>query len=449
MIFNINNYIAESADNKQYGVPEEKKFPLDSEAHVRSAVKFFNYVKPEYEEELASNIKKKIKEYDLDISIGDKNRLKKYIKESYIIENTDKFEFIDLNTDEAKKYLEGEKYWEKFKDYHINNSKGEIVIDKEKDCLAGYIFINDSRSDSEGFITPLEVVKKYRNQGLGTKLLKDAINKYNAIDLVVKKNNKNAYNLYLKNGFVVIGDGNEKNDIWMKLKSKLDKHDKIVKESVNLDKEEMALNAINPIVGTNTCKPYVAVASSGGILDTKRYGLSSDLVSDKYLVIDEDKNKESYHLEMTDASFLANGQFEVYEYVGNRSDKIAQIYQAYKENKSLYDPNFIYTCLSGKKLLSEDQIEFDTNFKKVNLEQYKDKIESIEYTMINGDNDISFPVLEGYNGLNINPELKKYDYISFREDMNGYYAIDTLTNNRTKSVKDINDITESMIISLR
>ena len=211
----------------------------------------------------------------------------------------------------------------------------------------------------------------------------------------------------------------------------------------------MALNAINPIVGTNTCKPYVAVASSGGILDTKRYGLSSDLVSDKYLVIDEDKNRESYHLEITDASILANGQFEVYEYVGNRSDKIAQIYQAYKENKSLYDPNFIYTCLSGKKLLSEDQIEFDSNFKKVNLEKYKDKLESIKSTMINGDNDIYFPVLEGYNGLSINPELKKYDYISFREDIDGYYAIDTLTNNRTKSVKDINDITESMIISLR
>ena len=69
--------------------------------------------------------------------------------------------------------------------------------------------------------------------------------------------------------------------------------------------------------------------------------------------------------------------------------------------------------------------------------------------MINGDNDISFPVLEGYNGLSINPELKKYDYISFREDVDGYYAIDTLTNNRTKSVKNINDITESMILSLR
>ena len=431
MIFNINNYITESADDKQYGVPEEKKFPLDSEAHVRSAVKFFNYVKPEYEEELASNIKKKIKEYDLDISIGDKNRLKKYIKESYIIESNEACRIIPLSTQSINKYKDDFKALS-----HIrinNNTNGILFVDEGDKCIG---VINTENKNGEIWIQAFEISKKYQHQGYGKKLLQYAINNLKATKLSVRKNNYNAISLYKNNGFKNIGE----NDYQYIMS---------IKESVHLDKEEMALNAINPIVGTNTCKPYVAVASSGGILDTKRYGLSSDLVSDKYLVIDEDKNKESYHLEITDASFLANGQFEVYEYVGNRSDKIAQIYQAYKENKSLYDPNFIYTCLSGKKLLSEDQIEFDSNFKKVNLEKYKDKLESIKSTMINGDNDIFFPVLEGYNGLSINPELKKYDYISFREDIDGYYAIDTLTNNRTKSVKDINDITESMIISLR
>ena len=35
-----------------FGVPSKRKFPLDTEAHVRSAIKFFNYVDPEDEEEL-------------------------------------------------------------------------------------------------------------------------------------------------------------------------------------------------------------------------------------------------------------------------------------------------------------------------------------------------------------------------------------------------------------
>ena len=71
-----------------FGVPELRKFPLDSEEHVRSAIKFFNYVDPEYEEELAKNIKKAMKKYGInDVKIGDKNRLKKYIPSDMMKEN--------------------------------------------------------------------------------------------------------------------------------------------------------------------------------------------------------------------------------------------------------------------------------------------------------------------------------------------------------------------------
>ena len=34
-------------DDSEFGVSSKRKFPLDTEAHVRSAVKFFNYVEPE------------------------------------------------------------------------------------------------------------------------------------------------------------------------------------------------------------------------------------------------------------------------------------------------------------------------------------------------------------------------------------------------------------------
>lgn len=51
--------------DKEYGIPEEKKFPLDTRAHVISAVKFFNYAKPRFRKELAKNLIKKIKEYDI------------------------------------------------------------------------------------------------------------------------------------------------------------------------------------------------------------------------------------------------------------------------------------------------------------------------------------------------------------------------------------------------
>lgn len=66
----------------KYGVPEQKKFPLPDADHVRSAIKFFNYVQPKYEKELARAILRKAKEYNVDlseISIGENNRFKKYL----------------------------------------------------------------------------------------------------------------------------------------------------------------------------------------------------------------------------------------------------------------------------------------------------------------------------------------------------------------------------------
>lgn len=69
-------------DDKSFGVPQQKKFPLLDADHVRSAIKFFNYVESKYEKQLAKAILRKAKEYGVDISkmsIGDNNRFKKYL----------------------------------------------------------------------------------------------------------------------------------------------------------------------------------------------------------------------------------------------------------------------------------------------------------------------------------------------------------------------------------
>lgn len=69
-------------DDKKYGVPEQKKFPMPDAAHVRSAIRFFNYVEPRYEKKLAKAILARMKEYGLtfdDFTIGEENRFSKYI----------------------------------------------------------------------------------------------------------------------------------------------------------------------------------------------------------------------------------------------------------------------------------------------------------------------------------------------------------------------------------
>ena len=67
-----------------FGLPKERRYPMPDEKHVLLAIKFFNHVEPEKEKELAKNIIKKIKEFDMAdrVKVGDKNRFKPYWEKS-------------------------------------------------------------------------------------------------------------------------------------------------------------------------------------------------------------------------------------------------------------------------------------------------------------------------------------------------------------------------------
>lgn len=140
---------------------------------------------------------------------------------------------INIKDEIAEKYI-----------YQMSNMKnnfeilrsycnGEIIIDPNNDKLVGAIFVGDTKD--KGFISNLEVMPKYRKHGYGSLLLKDAINKYNGIDLTVRKTNSNAIRLYKKFNFVCIKftDCESNPFYWMKLKSKLTKDDKIMEVSKN------------------------------------------------------------------------------------------------------------------------------------------------------------------------------------------------------------------------
>lgn len=74
-----------------YGLPHTKQYPMPDEKHVRSAIRFFNYVSSEDEEELARNINKMIKKFNIkDLNVGPTNRFKNYYKgsEESVMTNT-------------------------------------------------------------------------------------------------------------------------------------------------------------------------------------------------------------------------------------------------------------------------------------------------------------------------------------------------------------------------
>lgn len=161
------------------------------------------------------------------------------LSESTIMENsaTDNLLFLDIskNKQDAIKYLSnrGEKYKKALDDYN-----GEIIIDTDKDLIVGTVLIGDTKD--KGFITDLWVHEYYRKNGLGKRLLDDAVKKYKGIDLTVDIDNDIAVKMYQNYGFVSIGYANNKKQYWMKLRSKLTKDDKILTETkVNNKGEEI------------------------------------------------------------------------------------------------------------------------------------------------------------------------------------------------------------------
>ena len=212
------------------------------------------------------------------------------------------------------------------------------------------------------------------------------------------------------------------------------------KEDTKVD--EWAMASFNPVIGIQ--KPYVlkAVDNTGSCINSKLYALSPDVISDKYLVVDENSK-----LSIVDKSYFDNYCVEVYEYTGNELN-VGKIKKAYDEG-NIVVPNYIYETLSGKDLLSDDQIDFDENFTKVDLDLYKAKTESFQATLLSewdqiNDKLYSFPVLEN---TSIDLNTKCNDELKLMQDINGYYLKNTLTHNRTKSVPTINMITEVMINS--
>jgi hypothetical protein len=202
--------------------------------------------------------------------------------------------------------------------------------------------------------------------------------------------------------------------------------------------------AMNPVVGIT--KPYILKMCNdcGGLINAKRYALATDLVSDKYLVINENAN-----LEIVDDSAVSDMIVEEYEFVGD-ARLIKKIEEAYYSKKTV-DNTFFYTALTGKPLLCEDQIDFDPNFKKVDFVSMKENSLTKLATIHDGFMDT---ITETHITIDAIPNdyvrglIGNKSYLTLKEDLNGFYILNTEKNKRSDSVEEQNFITEQIISSV-
>ena len=133
--------------------------------------------------------------------------------------------YMDINDPEALPYLQDDPYTRQYIPY-LQENTGEIVVDLDSNRLVGYIFVGEKTDP--GFISTLVVNPEYRGYGFGRDLLEDAIQNYRAFDLVVDRANKTALQMYRDHGFVVVGYGKDKSQLYMKLRSELTPSDTII-----------------------------------------------------------------------------------------------------------------------------------------------------------------------------------------------------------------------------
>lgn len=108
-------------DDSEFGIPEQRRYPLNDESHVLAAIRFFNHVEKEYEAELAKNIIKKIKEYDMadKVHVGDGNRFKPYWEKSGL---------ANKSTNEAGQIVKSAPDPEEYKKTLINAVKDTLQL---------------------------------------------------------------------------------------------------------------------------------------------------------------------------------------------------------------------------------------------------------------------------------------------------------------------------------
>ena len=207
--------------------------------------------------------------------------------------------------------------------------------------------------------------------------------------------------------------------------------------------KEFSMASINPVIGIN--KPFLIKVGDQNhpeLLPTDHFVYSQDIESDKVLTVDSDN-----HLKVKKVKDL--DIIEAYEFVGDMA-YIHRLNKLYKENAEVSN---LYTLLTNKPMLTEDQIDFDPSFKRIDFDLLKQK-ELAEMVTLRDNlmeamnyNPLRLPVLE--SAIIKKPSfLSKYNTagdISIKEDFDGVYFYSDITKKRSASAASTLQLTENML----
>lgn len=229
----------------------------------------------------------------------------------------------------------------------------------------------------------------------------------------------------------------------------------------SIDNDESKTYSINeycantPMVGFNgpvqqdvLARPLFITHCFDAEVKRDQYLLSNDVVSPNVMCVNDDGK-----LEKKPSSEFKSSRCNIYKYVGKKSaDILSEVYAAYKNN-TLVKENYLAELVTESLILEPDQLKCCALLEEVQL--VSDSANSSMTTFLteaarlkDSNKVVDFAVLD-VNLYDIkNAMLENYENIDIREDVNGYFAVNTKTHCRTISVRDFDSISESMINSI-
>ena len=125
-----------------FGIPEERKYPMPDKRHTLSAIKLFGHVEPKYEEELAKNVIKNMKKYNIpESAVGKDNKLRKYIDKYYNESTIVQEESVDDTLEKIKVFNKELAQYE----YIVVNKDGSIINQIKQNSFKDYLTLSPNQ----------------------------------------------------------------------------------------------------------------------------------------------------------------------------------------------------------------------------------------------------------------------------------------------------------------
>ena len=171
-----------------------------------------------------------------------------------------------------------------------------------------------------------------------------------------------------------------------------------------------------PLIGMEINDQSVQYSSPGQFIITTKdkdsgvdYGVTNDIKS-KYLYR---KDKDKGYVKEDMESYLKDKDYKIYQYTGDIDIwkyMLSDIqYNSYDEDTTIYED------LTGRKQLTDDQIDFDENFRYYNIKQVL-----LESSILNATTKSKLDELKGKKTHLFDTNIKVSDKFSVAESIDGY-----------------------------